>query len=83
MLFMTQLDMKFDVTERLAIDGGQPAVDRCYSPGLCPVAEDAFSHWMTLELRGNYTDRNVDEIAFAIAKVAYHLARRPTPSPSG
>jgi dTDP-4-amino-4,6-dideoxygalactose transaminase len=55
-------------------------VDRSYPPGLCPVAEDAFSRWITLELLENYADQNVDEIAFAIAKVAYHLARRPAVS---
>jgi perosamine synthetase len=51
-------------------------VDRCYPRGLCPVAEDAFSSWITLELLENYTDQNVDEIGFAIAKVAYHFSRR-------
>ncbi len=56
--------------------------DRSYPRGLCPVAEDAFSRWITLELLENYTDQNVDEIAFAIAKVAYHLARRPAHSHS-
>jgi dTDP-4-amino-4,6-dideoxygalactose transaminase len=55
-------------------------VDRSYPPGLCPAAEDAFSRWITLELLENYTDQNVDEIAFAIAKIAYHLARRPAAS---
>ena len=50
--------------------------DRSYPRGLCPVAEDAFSRWITLELLENYTDQNVDEIAFAIAKVAYHFSRR-------
>ena len=55
-------------------------VDRSYPPGLCPVAEDAFSRWITLELLENYADQTVDEIAFAIAKVAYHLARRPAAS---
>jgi dTDP-4-amino-4,6-dideoxygalactose transaminase len=55
-------------------------VDRTYPRGLCPVAEDAFSRWLTLELTENYTEQNVDEIAFAIAKVAYHMARRPAPS---
>jgi perosamine synthetase len=56
--------------------------DRSYPRGLCPVAEDAFSHWMTLELTENYTEQNVDEIAFGIAKVACHLAQRPAPSQS-
>ncbi len=57
-------------------------VDRTYPKGLCPVAEDAFSRWITLELTENYTDQNVDEIAFAIAKVAYHLTRRLATSQS-
>jgi hypothetical protein len=43
------------------------------------VAEDAFSRWITLELLENFTDQNVEEIAFAIAKVAYHMARRQAP----
>jgi dTDP-4-amino-4,6-dideoxygalactose transaminase len=55
-------------------------VDRSYPRGLCPVAEDAFANWITLELLENYTDQNVDEIAFAVAKVADHFARRPVAS---
>jgi perosamine synthetase len=54
--------------------------DRFYPPGLCPVAEDAFSRWITLELLENYTEQNVDEMAFAVAKVAYHFAKRPVAS---
>ncbi len=50
--------------------------DRCYPRGLCPVAEEAFARWLTLDLLENYSEQNVDEIAFAIAKVAHHLARR-------
>jgi len=50
--------------------------NRFYPPGQCPVAEDAFSRWITLELLENFTDVNVDEMAHAIAKVAYHFARR-------
>jgi perosamine synthetase len=51
--------------------------DRTYPPGLCPVAEDAFTRWITLEVLENYTEENVDEIALAVTKVAYHLDRRP------
>ena len=51
--------------------------DRTYPPGLCPVAEDAFARWITLEVLENYVEENVDEIALAITKVAHHLARRP------
>jgi len=54
--------------------------DRSYPPGLCPVAEEAFSRWITLELLENYSEQNLDEIAFAIRKVAYHLALRPVAS---
>lgn len=54
--------------------------DRSYPRGLCPVAEDAFSRWLTLELTENYTEENIDEIAFGIGKVACHMARRPTAS---
>jgi dTDP-4-amino-4,6-dideoxygalactose transaminase len=55
-------------------------MDRSYPRGLCPVAEDAFSRWITLELLENYTEQNVDEMAFAVAKVAYHFAKRPVAS---
>jgi hypothetical protein len=51
--------------------------DRTYPPGLCPVAEDAFTRWITLEVLENYIEANVDEIALAVTKVAYHLARHP------
>ncbi len=50
--------------------------DRSYPRGLCPVAEDAFSRWIVVELLENYTQQNVDEMANAVAKVAYHLAQR-------
>jgi len=55
-------------------------IDRSYPRGLCPVAEDAFSRWITLELLENYTEQYVDEMAFAVAKVAYHFAKRPVAS---
>jgi len=55
-------------------------VSRSYPRGLCPVAEDAFSRWITLELLENYTEQNVDEMAFAVAKVAYHFDKRPVAS---
>ena len=50
--------------------------DRSYPPGLCPVAEDAFSRWIVLELLENYTQQNVNEMADAVAKVACHLEHR-------
>ncbi|MFN7992143.1 MAG: DegT/DnrJ/EryC1/StrS family aminotransferase [Bryobacteraceae bacterium] len=54
--------------------------NRRYPPGICPVAEDAFTRWITLEMTENYSEQNVDEIALGIAKVAYHMARRPAAS---
>jgi len=51
-------------------------VNRSYPPGICPVAEEAFSRWITVELLENYTEQNVDEISFAISKVAYHFSAR-------
>ena len=50
--------------------------NRCYPRGLCPVAENAFSRWIVLELLENYTEQNVQEMADAIAKVAHHMAHR-------
>jgi dTDP-4-amino-4,6-dideoxygalactose transaminase len=57
--------------------------DRSYPVGLCPVAEDAFSRWIVLELLENYTEQNVSEMADAVAKVAYHLAQRTARAHSG
>ena len=44
------------------------------------MAEDAFSRGSMLGLLENYTDQNVVEIAFAIAKVAHNLAHGPRAS---
>jgi dTDP-4-amino-4,6-dideoxygalactose transaminase len=49
--------------------------DRIYAGRLCPVAEDAFARWIVLEVLENYTDQNIDEMAHAVGKVAYHLSR--------
>jgi dTDP-4-amino-4,6-dideoxygalactose transaminase len=51
--------------------------DRSYPPGLCPVAEEAFRRWITIEVLPDYLEENVDEIAMAVIKVAHHMARRP------
>jgi dTDP-4-amino-4,6-dideoxygalactose transaminase len=50
--------------------------DRSYPRGLCPVAEDAFSRWIVVELLENYTEQNIAEIAHAVGKVAYHFSHR-------
>ena len=60
-----------------------PFGTREYRPGDCPVAEDAFNHWITMNLFEHYSDRDIDEIAFGIGKVArYFAARRAAPSQS-
>jgi dTDP-4-amino-4,6-dideoxygalactose transaminase len=50
--------------------------DRVYRPGDCPAAEAAFETWITMNLYEDYRDTDVVEIALAIGKVAWHLARR-------
>ncbi|MGC8794863.1 MAG: DegT/DnrJ/EryC1/StrS family aminotransferase, partial [Bryobacteraceae bacterium] len=49
--------------------------DRVYREGDCPVAEAAFSQWMTLELSENLTENDIDEFALGIGKVAFHYRR--------
>jgi perosamine synthetase len=49
------------------------APDRYYRAGDCPVAEDAFGRWITMNLYEHYTDRDIDEIALGIGKVARHF----------
>ena len=49
---------------------------REYHAGDCPVAEDAFSRWITMNIYEHYTDRDIEEIAFGIGKVARCFAGR-------
>jgi dTDP-4-amino-4,6-dideoxygalactose transaminase len=51
-------------------------VDRVYRPGDCPVAEDAFDRWITMNIYEHYGDDDIDEIAHGIGKVAHHFASR-------
>jgi dTDP-4-amino-4,6-dideoxygalactose transaminase len=58
--------------------------ERCYQQGDCPVAEAAFDRWITLDLHEHYTEKDIEEIAHGIGKVAYHYAsRRSTPKSLG
>jgi dTDP-4-amino-4,6-dideoxygalactose transaminase len=57
--------------------------DRVYRPGDCPAAEAAFETWITMNLYEEYGDADIDEIALAIGKVAWHMARRARPSGRG
>ena len=51
-------------------------VDRVYRPGDCPVAEDAFDRWITMNIYEHFGDDDIDEIAHGIGKVAHHFASR-------
>jgi perosamine synthetase len=53
-----------------AFPGTHYPFDRFYAKGICPVAEDAFDRWITMNVYENYTDQNIEEIALAIGKVA-------------
>ena len=50
--------------------------ERQYKPGDCPVAEAAFDRWITMHIYEHYTEQDIDEIGFAIAKVAHHFRGR-------
>ncbi|MCS7315696.1 MAG: DegT/DnrJ/EryC1/StrS family aminotransferase [Bryobacterales bacterium] len=58
-----------------------PFGDRTYPAGLCPVADEAFERWITMDLFEHWSESDVDEIAHGIAKVAWHLARRRAAAP--
>ncbi len=44
---------------------------RVYSEGDCPVAEDAFTRWITMNIYEHYTEIDIAEIAHGIGKVAH------------
>ena len=46
---------------------------RTYPLGDCPVAEEAFNQWITMNLYEHYSERDVQEIAFGIGKVAHYF----------
>jgi perosamine synthetase len=48
--------------------------ERHYRKGDCPVAEAAFDRWVTMNVYEHYTERDIDEIALGIAKVAHHFS---------
>jgi len=72
----------FDLFQkRCAFPGSTyPFGTREYRAGDCPVAEDAFTRWITMNLYEHYTDRDIEEIAFGIIKVARHFAGRTATS---
>jgi perosamine synthetase len=46
---------------------------RVYKKGDCPVAEEAFTTWITMNIYEHYSPLDIEEIAHGIAKVAHHF----------
>ena len=65
---------------RSAFPGTHYPFHRTYSRGDCPIAEEAFDRWITMNLYEHYRDVDIEEIAFGIGKVAYHFAERTVPA---
>ncbi len=73
----------FDLFQnRSAFPGSdRPFGERVYRRGDCPVAEDAFDRWITMNLYESYRERDIEEIAFGIGKVARFFAQRRSAAP--
>ncbi len=54
-------------------DSGFPLEGRKYEKGLCPVAEEALNHLVTIWFHEDYDDGDIRDIAGAVEKVARHL----------
>ena len=54
-----------------------------YTRGMCPRAEDALQHMVTIGLNCNYTVKDIEDVAGAIRKVAEQLPRSSIPSQEG
>jgi perosamine synthetase len=65
----------YDVFQKqTAFPGSHYPFDRTYPPGTCPIAEQAFTNWITMNVYESYTEQNIREIASAIEKVARFFA---------
>jgi perosamine synthetase len=53
-----------------------PLTDYTYGRGDCPVAEDAFDRWITMNIYEHYTPTDMQEIAHGVGKVAHHFRAR-------
>jgi dTDP-4-amino-4,6-dideoxygalactose transaminase len=49
---------------------------RVYRAGDCPVAEDAFERWITMNFSERWSEQDIDEIAAGIRKVTEYFATR-------
>lgn len=52
------------------LDGSHGGRQIEYTKGMCPQAEDALQHMVTLSLNENYTELDIEDMAGAIRKVA-------------
>ena len=57
-----------------AFPGTHYPFGRAYPRGTCPVAEEAFDHWITMNIYESYSEVNIREIASAVRKVACFFA---------
>jgi hypothetical protein len=49
--------------------------DRSYGPGLCPRTEDLVARSIILPIGVGYTERDCDDVAAAVRKVAHGVLR--------
>ena len=47
-----------------------------YRKGDCPVAEAEFDRWITMNIYEHYTETDIQEIAYGVAKVAHSFRAR-------
>ncbi len=50
--------------------------ERYYRRGDCPVAEQAFEEWITMNIYENYSEADINDIGAAITKVAHWYSNR-------
>ena len=68
----------YDVFQkRSAFPGSDfPLSGRTYQRGDCPVAEDAFDRWITMNIYEHYRETDIQEIAHGVGKAAHHFRSR-------
>jgi perosamine synthetase len=73
----------FDLFQKRSAFPGSthPFGGRVYRPGDCPVAEDVFDRWITMNIYEHYTELDIEEIALGIGKVAHYFAQRKSAPP--
>jgi perosamine synthetase len=62
-------------TSTYPFDGSHGGRQIEYTAGMCPRTEEALAHMVTLGINENYTERDIEDMAGAIRKVAEGLPR--------